>query len=50
VLGRDYPERVVDHLEAYHHARDQIETLRAEPHIKKQADAVVEKHGSRRRR
>jgi deoxyribodipyrimidine photo-lyase len=49
VVGRDYPERVVDHLEAYHHARNQIETLREKPHIKKQADAIVEKHGSRRR-
>ena len=50
VLGRDYPERVVDHLEAYHYAREQIEALREEPHIQEQADRIVAQHGSRRRR
>ena len=49
VVGRDYPERVVDHKKAYHHARDRIESLRDEPDIQAQADAIVQKHGSRRR-
>ncbi len=46
-VGEDYPERVVDHNEAYHHAQDTIRELRDRPEIQKQADAILEQHGSR---
>jgi len=47
VIGEDYPERIVDHNEAYHHAQDAIHALREQPEIQKQADAILERHGSR---
>jgi len=46
-VGEDYPERVVDHNEAYHHAQDAIRELRERPEIQEQADAILERHGSR---
>jgi deoxyribodipyrimidine photo-lyase len=49
VVGRDYPERIVDHTEAYHHARDTLHALRDQPEIQKQAELLLERHGSRRR-
>jgi deoxyribodipyrimidine photo-lyase len=50
VVGEDYPARVVDHLEAYHHAQETIRAFRERPEIQKQADAVLKQHGSRGRR
>ena len=47
VIGEDYPERIVDHNEAYHHAQDAIHELREQPEIQEQADAILERHGSR---
>ncbi|PSR00679.1 MAG: deoxyribodipyrimidine photo-lyase/cryptochrome family protein [Bacteroidetes bacterium SW_11_64_17] len=47
VVGQDYPERIVDHNEAYHHAQDAIHELRERPDVQRQADAVLEQHGSR---
>jgi deoxyribodipyrimidine photo-lyase len=47
-VGDDYPERIVDHNEAYHHAQDTIRSFRERPAIQKQADAILRKHGSRR--
>ena len=47
VVGEDYPERVVDHLEAYHHAQDTIRSFRERPEIQRQAEQVLETHGSR---
>jgi deoxyribodipyrimidine photo-lyase len=49
VVGTDYPERIVDHTAAYHHARDRIEALRAQPAIRAKKKRVLERHGSRRR-
>jgi deoxyribodipyrimidine photo-lyase len=49
VVGEDYPERIVDHLEAYHHAQDAIRSLRERPDVQRQAEAILERHGSRRR-
>jgi len=46
-VGEDYPERIVDHNEAYHHAQDAIHELREQPEIQRQADAILERHGSR---
>ena len=50
VVGTDYPKRIVDHLEAYHHAQETIRSFRERPEIQAQADAVLEQHGSRGRR
>jgi deoxyribodipyrimidine photo-lyase len=47
VIGEDYPKRIVDHNEAYHHAQDVIHELREQPEIQEQADAILERHGSR---
>ena len=47
VIGEDYPDRVVDHNDAYHHAQDAIHELRQRPEIQAQADTVLERHGSR---
>ena len=47
VIGKDYPERVVDHNDAYHHAQDAIHELRQQPEIQAQADVILERHGSR---
>jgi deoxyribodipyrimidine photo-lyase len=47
VVGEDYPERIVDHLEAYHHAQDTIRSFRERPEIQRQAEQVLETHGSR---
>jgi deoxyribodipyrimidine photo-lyase len=48
VVGRDYPERIVDHTAAYHHAQDRIWTLREQPEIQAQKETILERHGSRR--
>jgi deoxyribodipyrimidine photo-lyase len=48
VVGEDYPERIVDHNAAYHHANDRIGALRKQPAIKAKKEKVLEKHGSRR--
>jgi len=47
VVGTDYPERIVDHLEAYHHAQDTIRTLRERPDVQEQAERILQQHGSR---
>jgi deoxyribodipyrimidine photo-lyase len=47
-LGVDYPERIVDHNAAYHHASDRIWALRDQPEIQEKAEQVLEQHGSRR--
>jgi deoxyribodipyrimidine photo-lyase len=49
VIGEDYPERIVDHLEAYHHAQDAIRSLHERPDVQRQAEVILERHGSRRR-
>jgi deoxyribodipyrimidine photo-lyase len=46
-VGRDYPERVVDHMEAYHHAQDTIRAFRERPEIQEEAERILQKHGSR---
>jgi deoxyribodipyrimidine photo-lyase len=47
-VGRDYPERIVDHNAAYHHAQDAIRALRERPDVQEQADVILRRHGSRR--
>ncbi|MEM9204694.1 MAG: FAD-binding domain-containing protein [Pseudomonadota bacterium] len=45
-----YPDPIVDHKEAAKLARDRIWAVRRTPEAQREADAVQEKHGSRRRR
>lgn len=47
-LGREYPERLIDHVAAAKHAREQIYAHRREPGFREIADAIQEKHGSRK--
>jgi deoxyribodipyrimidine photo-lyase len=46
VIGRDYPEPLVDHEAAARHARDTLWRLRKED-VRRESRAVYEKHGSR---
>jgi deoxyribodipyrimidine photo-lyase len=50
VIGADYPARIVDHHAAYHHARDRIYALRETDAVQEAKEAILEKHGSRKRR
>ena len=47
VIGRDYPEPLVDHEAAARHARDTLWRLRKEDAVRRESRAVYEKHGSR---
>jgi deoxyribodipyrimidine photo-lyase len=47
VLGRDYPYPIVDHSTAYAAAKNKIFSWRQKPEVRKLAQAVLEKHGSR---
>jgi deoxyribodipyrimidine photo-lyase len=47
-LGRDWPEPVADHLAAARAARDRVWAVRRSADFKAQADAIQDKHGSRR--
>ena len=48
VLGRSYPEPIVDHLQAAKQARERIWAVRKGEKFRKEADAVFLKHGSRK--
>ena len=39
--------RVADHRTAYHHAQETIRAVRERPEIQRQAEQVLETHGSR---
>ena len=49
VIGEDYPAPVVDHREAYALARSRVSAFRRREDVRAEADAVLKKHGSRRR-
>jgi deoxyribodipyrimidine photo-lyase len=50
VIGRDYPERIVDHLEAARLARARLRSFRqGRDDLRREARAIHERHGSRRR-
>ncbi|MGB3851132.1 MAG: deoxyribodipyrimidine photo-lyase [Tunicatimonas sp.] len=49
VIGKDYPEPLVDHVVAARAARTKIYELRRQPELRQQAEAVMERHGSRKR-
>lgn len=48
VLGRDYPEPIVDHVVAAREARDRVWAVRRGGAFHAAADAIQERHGSRR--
>ncbi|MEM0922280.1 MAG: deoxyribodipyrimidine photo-lyase [Pseudomonadota bacterium] len=48
VLGRAYPHRIVDHLEAARAARDRIWSVRRGPAFRSEAGAIQDRHGSRK--
>ncbi|MEM8667810.1 MAG: FAD-binding domain-containing protein [Planctomycetota bacterium] len=49
VIGKDYPEPIVEHSVAYKAARDRIYAVRRRDDAKSEAQRVVKKHGSRKR-
>jgi deoxyribodipyrimidine photo-lyase len=48
VIGRDYPAPVVDEKAAVAHAKERMYGLRAQPAARAEADAIQDKHGSRK--
>ena len=49
VVGKDYPEPIVDHLEASRFARTRFASIRGSSAGKRDRQAIVMKHGSRKR-
>lgn len=47
-LGRDYPSRIIDHKAAVAAAKERLYGLRRSRAAKKEADAIQQKHGSRK--
>jgi deoxyribodipyrimidine photo-lyase len=48
VIGRDYPPPIVDDRVAVEHAKQRLYALRAEPEARAEADAIQDRHGSRK--
>ena len=48
IIGKDYPERIVDHLEAARSAKASIFERRKSVGFQKEAHQIQEKHGSRK--
>lgn len=48
VIGRDYPPRIVDHKAATALAKERLYALRRDRSAKAEADAIQQKHGSRK--
>jgi deoxyribodipyrimidine photo-lyase len=48
VIGRNYPSRIVDHKVAVALAKERLYALRRERSAKEEADAIQQKHGSRK--
>jgi deoxyribodipyrimidine photo-lyase len=48
--GRTYPRRIIDHERAARDARDRISAVRRTPGFRTAAQAVFDRHGSRKRR
>ncbi len=49
-LGRNYPERIVIHLEAVRRAREIVRQWRARPEFRSESKTTLSKHGSRKGR
>jgi deoxyribodipyrimidine photo-lyase len=50
VLGRDYPQRIVDHQEAVRRAKEKLYAVRGSSQAQQMATEVAKKHASRMRR
>ena len=48
IIGRDYPAPVVDHACAYRQARERFAAIRRSTEARIEADAIQQRHGSRR--
>lgn len=48
ILGKDYPERVVDHDAAKKEAASKVYAVRKRAETREEANAVMQKHGSRK--
>ena len=48
-LGRDYPERIVIHLEAVRRAREVVREWRSRPEVRSESKTTMSRHGSRKR-
>lgn len=48
-IGRDYPERVVIHLEAVRRAREVLREWRTRPEFKAESKTTLSRHGSRKK-
>ena len=49
VVGRDYPAPIVEHRRAYREARERVSALRRRDDTREAAEAVLVRHGSRKR-
>ena len=49
MIGRLYPERIVDHQEAAREARAKLREIKSDEAFRAVSKAVYEKHGSRKR-
>lgn len=47
-IGHDYPDRIVDHQQAAKAARERIWAIRKSPAFRSEADAIQQRHGSRK--
>jgi deoxyribodipyrimidine photo-lyase len=47
-IGKDYPKPIVNHVEAYRHARERIYAVRAKAQARQDAREVMQRHGSRK--
>jgi deoxyribodipyrimidine photo-lyase len=48
VIGRDYPAPLVEHTAAMKHAKDRLYGLRGDASARREADAIQQRHGSRK--
>jgi deoxyribodipyrimidine photo-lyase len=49
IIGKDYPEPIVEHAAAYRVARQRIAAIQRQEESQEEAERVYQKHGSRRR-
>tara|TARA_Y100001933_G_scaffold34484_2_gene29412 strand:- start:2236 stop:3780 length:1545 start_codon:yes stop_codon:yes gene_type:complete len=50
VIGKNYPRRIVDHVKAARRAREAIAKMRNGDGFQQEANQILERHGSRKRR
>jgi len=49
LIGKHYPEPIVDHASAYKEARGKMASLRSSKHARAESKRIYDKHGSRKR-